>query len=150
MHADIGSRWIRQAALLVALISPIACAARPAGSGAALTANRWVLTELSGNPVRTSAAGRAPGLEFTADGGRVSGFTGCNQLTGSYAVNGDRLDFPGALATTRMACIDTVVAQQEQRFLDALRRTDRFTVQDGRLTLLDEGGTPLARFAAGE
>jgi heat shock protein HslJ len=149
MRADLTSRTIRRAALLVAVAFTVACSARPTGSAEALTANPWILTELSGNEVRTDAGGRAPGLELTASDRRVIGFTGCNHLTGEYAVDGDRLHFPGALATTRMACLDTAVAQQEQRFLAALRQTSRFAVRDGRLTIFDEGGTPLARFAAG-
>jgi len=46
-----------------------------------------------------SAAAR---LEFSA-AGRVTGYTGCNMLTGSYTYDGDRLEV--AAATTKRACI---------------------------------------------
>ena len=44
----------------------------------------------------------APRLEFSA-AGRVTGYTGCNMLTGSYTYDGDRLEV--VAATTKRACL---------------------------------------------
>ena len=51
-----------------------------------------------------STADDSPFLSFTDDG-RVSGFDGCNQLSGSWEATADGVEF-GQLASTRMACPD--------------------------------------------
>jgi hypothetical protein len=61
--------------------------------------------------------GAGAGLTFDS-GGNVSGSTGCNSISGSYALDGSALTF-GPLATTRMACEDALMAQ-EAAVLEAL------------------------------
>lgn len=52
-----------------------------------------------------------PSLEFTDDG-RYAGSDGCNNLMGSWEVEGDTVDL-GAMASTLMACedVDTWLSQ---------------------------------------
>ena len=54
---------------------------------------------------------------FASDG-RVSGSTGCNNFSGEYVVDGDKIDI-GPLATTRRACVPAL-GDQESRFLDVM------------------------------
>ncbi len=58
--------------------------------------------ELRGQRLSSGATQQPVSLEFES-GGRVSGSTGCNRLTGSYTQNGSQLHF-SPLATTRMMC----------------------------------------------
>ncbi len=64
-------------------------------------------------------AGTQPTLEFLADG-RLSGNTGCNSFSATYAADGKKLGI-GRVATTRMACAGPEGAMaQEAQFLAAL------------------------------
>ncbi|HEX7155123.1 MAG TPA: META domain-containing protein [Thermoanaerobaculia bacterium] len=81
-----------------------------------------------------------PSLRFTSTD--VTGNTGCNQLSGTYTVEGDALTF-GPLITTKRACLG---ANPEQEFLRALEATRRWRVADHQLELLDGNGAVVARF----
>lgn len=107
----------------------------------------WRLTELHGQPaVPSEDSSRDAMLHFEADSGRVYGSSGCNRLTGPYTSSGDTLTF-GALASTRMACMDERVNQQENEFLAALGSTRSYRMSGDTLILVGESG-PLARLVA--
>jgi heat shock protein HslJ len=74
----------------------------------------------------------------------VSGYTGCNETTGSFTVGpADRLKLQ-QLASTRRACIGPNV---EDALLRALQQVSRYAVKGNELLLLPEAGDqPLARF----
>src|SRR5262249_36991687 len=62
----------------------------------------WRLTHLRGQDDKRLA--RLPsGVTVRFDGGQLSAYGGCNQLVGSYTVEGDRVIL-AALAGTMMAC----------------------------------------------
>jgi heat shock protein HslJ/membrane-bound inhibitor of C-type lysozyme len=123
---------------------------RPLGGDAAtasgLTGVRWTLTELDGGPPVAGIGDARPSLEFSAEESRVVGDTGCNQLSGRFAMEAGRLTFPEPMVTTRRACVDPDAARQEQRFLAALQRTTRHDLAEGRLTLYANDEV-VARFA---
>jgi heat shock protein HslJ len=86
----------------------------------------------------------------------VAGSTGCNRFSGAATVSGASLRF-GALLTTRRACAEAALMDQERRFLAALeacrswRRTGasvRAGASGGDLELLDEGGAVVLRLEA--
>ncbi|MFO7960762.1 MAG: META domain-containing protein [Nitriliruptoraceae bacterium] len=89
---------------------------------AALVGTSWQLRELiSGGGLDAAVGGNAAEAELVfREDGRLVGSTGCNRLTGDYELDGDLLVL-GAVATTRMACLDDRVAQQEQRVLAVLQ-----------------------------
>jgi putative lipoprotein len=70
----------------------------------------------------------------------VSGDTGCNRFSGSYTVDGQNITI-GPLASTRAACPDEELQQQETDFLAALELATTFQVTGDRLDLFREGGT---------
>ena len=76
----------------------------------------------------------------------MTGATGCNSLGGTFTLTGDTLRF-GTLVTTRMACVDATVSDQEQRLLRALEAADRHETEEDRLTLY-AGERAVARFEA--
>jgi heat shock protein HslJ len=136
----VGLRWLTGLAIILA-----ACATAPRQPP---TDVYWRLTELDGGPV-ASVGGREPHLRLSADGERVAGFTTCNNFFGRYeAPGGARLRF-AQLGSTKMACVDPMLASQEQRFMGALQRVEEFAVVGDTLILL-EGKYPLARFLVGQ
>lgn len=100
----------------------------------------WEVAQLPG--VSALPAGERPSLQFM-DGNRVAGSTGCNRVNGPYELNGSALTF-GALAATRRACPGPAM-DVESTFMRVLQGTRSFSVQNGALSLLGEGGEMLAR-----
>jgi heat shock protein HslJ len=84
-------------------------------------------------------------IQFGTDG-KVSGSSGCNRFTGSYEATDDQLTF-GPLATTRMACAQDIM-DQEQGFLNALAATTTYRIVGTTLTLYDATGARTAGFVA--
>ena len=64
----------------------------------------WKLTRLGDKPVMLAEGQREPSLVFRSQQSRVTGFGGCNNLTGTYILNGDQMTLSG-IAATRMACL---------------------------------------------
>ncbi|WP_419912438.1 META domain-containing protein [Hoeflea sp.] len=75
----------------------------------------WSLTALNGEPPAAQAF-----MRF-ADDGAVSGSTGCNQFRTLGTFHGGVLWIDGPIATTRMACPDAAVTNQEKTVLAALQ-----------------------------
>jgi heat shock protein HslJ len=108
----------------------------PASAAADLAGTSWTLVRVGANPVVEGSGAR---LAFD-NAGNVSGSTGCNSVSGTYALDGPSLTF-GPLATTRMACEEALMAQ-ETAVLEALARVDGWEIDaDSRLHLT--GGTEL-------
>lgn len=102
--------------------------------------------QLAGGTALTPLAGSVPSLTFA--GTQVSGFAGCNRLTGSVLAQAGRVTF-GPLATTRMACAPAVNAQ-ETAFLRFLAEPSlRAGVQGQTLTLTAANGRTLIFRRAG-
>ncbi len=131
------------------------CSVVAAGPGATsdaasppLHGTTWALVALTGavsappQPLHVQAAQ----LRFEADPPRVSGSTGCNQLTGRYTLNGAQLSF-SAPATSRRACMDEA-GTTEQRFLAGLEQVRGWHIEGRLLLLTDAGGTPVLRLHA--
>jgi heat shock protein HslJ len=88
--------------------------------------------------VTSLVAGSAISATFAADG-RVSGETGCNAFHGPYSLDGSRLRV-GPLATTRRACPDEQLREQEGWLIGALERVATFSVDGDELELRAEDG----------
>jgi heat shock protein HslJ len=108
-----------------------------------LSGEHWVLETLDGAWSALPSEGKPPALTFDAKEKRVTGFTGCNNLAGSYVQNGAALKF-SPLATTRMACA-LPLGGLESNLLRALEQTTAFHIGCSRLQLR-HGGTVLATF----
>ncbi|WP_026955335.1 META domain-containing protein [Algoriphagus vanfongensis] len=96
-----------------------------------LTKNPWVLSSLMGSGLDLNQfAGGLPSLNFL-DGGKLAGFSGCNDFSGSFLLeqSGIALD-PGAI--TKKAC----PGNGEQTFLNALSKVSDLKVDKDKLTLL--------------
>jgi heat shock protein HslJ len=89
---------------------------------------------------------REPHFILNPQSRRVSGSGGCNRMTGSYELKGDRLSF-GRVAGTMMACLEGM--DTEKAFLDPLRQVNSWKITGQHLELFDAAGKPVARLEAG-
>lgn len=108
-----------------------------AGQLANIMDSKWVLQSLGGNAVSMPEGMPAPWLKLGKDGNAVEGNGGCNALMGSFALEGDKLSFPGGVASTKKYCESTMAT--ENAFLGALKRVDQFKLDGGVLKLLGAG-----------
>jgi heat shock protein HslJ len=135
------------AALLVATTALLAGCGTSVSLDEPIEARTWRLTTLNEQEVIWGGdPQRDPQLRF--DGTRVSGFGGCNQLSGPYQRAGGTLKL-GPLASTRMACADQGRTALEINFLTALQATTGYSKAGRLLTLTDSGGRTLAVLDSG-
>ncbi len=104
----------------------------------------WVLTELDGKPIVTSNESKKLHLLLDPESKKASGFSGCNQFTGRYTLQGKKLSMIN-LASTRMFCQETM--EIETRMLQVLQEVDEFQVTEHELFLI-KGDKKLASFQA--
>ena len=108
-------------------------------TGAAALEGAWNVTSYySGNAITSVTTGSKLTAIFAADS--VSGSAGCNTYTGPSVVNGSSIKI-GPLASTKMACMNEDLSQQETSFLAAMELATSFTITGNRLDLLRDGGT---------
>jgi heat shock protein HslJ/uncharacterized membrane protein len=105
-----------------------------------LLGTAWRLDRLGGAAVQR---GTQPTLEFPTEG-RASGSGSCNRFNGIVSVQQEAIMF-GGLATTRKACPDAVM-KQEEAYLSALRESVRFEASAEALTIHSAGREEPLRF----
>ncbi len=134
--------------LLILGIAALAVLASPANAQrrARLLDTEWKLTHLEGKTVTLAGKQRAPNLLFKSGDNRLSGFAGCNRLSGTYLLNRAEMTF-GGVAVTRMACVEGM--ELESAFLKALEAVRTWKITQTRLELSDAGGNVIAAFRAG-
>ena len=118
-------RRTRIAAAIALIAFLAACAPAPASEppAAGLVNTTWSVKTINGVAVLPAAR---PTLTFAQDG-TIAGSASCNQYSGPFRVDGDRITI-GDLASTLMLC-EAEVGAQETVFLNGLRasRTWRVT-----------------------
>lgn len=116
-----------------------------ASIGAEALAGGWNATSLyTGDAIQSPIPGSGLTLEFAE--ARASGNSGCNTFDGPVRVSGaDRIAL-GPIRSTRRACADPAVGEQEQQYLAALELATTYQVTGDELTLFRPGGTIAATF----
>ena len=111
-----------------------------------LTGTRWVATSINNGTggAQSVVAGSTVTALFAATG-TVAGSGGCNEYNGSYTVTGTNLTF-GPLVTTRKACAEAAVSDQEARYFAALEKVKTFAFNGDKLELRDAGGALLVSY----
>lgn len=102
---------------------------------------KWVLQSLGENAISMPDGSPAPWLRLAKDGSTLEGNGGCNQLMGSFTLEGEKLSFPGGVGSTKKYCANAMAT--ETAFLSALKRVDGFKMDGGLLKLMG-GGQELA------
>lgn len=114
------------------------------GGGASLTGISW-RPIMVGNEAIPEDSGIF--VSFAVDGG-IKGSGGCNNFFGSLEQTESGIEI-GPLGATRMACPQAIMSR-EMAFLEALQETKGFQANNDRMRLLDDEGSILAEFIAGE
>jgi copper homeostasis protein (lipoprotein) len=135
------------AATTATAAAPANAAAEDTPGATPLENTHWTLTRVGDSPISAQAGPREPHLVLHSSTQRVSGAATCNQLLGSYTLQGTKLTF-GTVATSRMVC--PAGMDVERRFLAALRGVRTARVRGRNLDLLDANGRVLARFEGRE
>jgi heat shock protein HslJ len=105
----------------------------------------WQLASLNGEVAKTDDyAKELPELNFEAFTQKVSGYSGCNRLSGGYKADETGLFSFSPLATTRMMCEGK---NKESAFLNALSAVSRYKLESDRLLLL-KGEEVVAEFTS--
>lgn len=104
----------------------------------------WKLIEIDGEKVvMVEGQRREVRITLASQDARVIGFSGCNQLMGSYRQEGDTLRF-SQMAGTMMACMPPLM-ELEKRVLKVIGATTSYRIDGEQLTLLADD-QELARF----
>lgn len=105
---------------------------------------RWHLSEINNAPAKLNEDNPAY-LQFSKNkSANLTGFTGCNRLTGTLDLSTPGKIKLSPLAVTEMACIGE---NSEPAFLEALKKTSEWRIENNQL-LLTDGSSILARFNA--
>lgn len=109
----------------------------------------WKLKTLEGQPVKMEDnQEREVYFILKSDTNRVTGFAGCNTITGQYTLKkGERIRF-SKMATTMMACPD--ISFNESEFMKVFELADNYTINGNELSLNVGRRAPLAVFEAVE
>jgi putative lipoprotein len=119
-------------------------ASAPAETSTATLVNTyWKLVRLGDEAVEVKDDQREPYFVLHSEEQRVGGYSGCNRLTGSYAVSEDTLSF-SQIGGTMMACAEGM--ELERAFLDTLGKVARFRIEGETLEVFDTSGASLALF----
>ena len=119
-----------------------ACAGMTHSAAGSIAANDWRLVEINGTAAVPADAARRPTLRFSADSARASGSGGCNSYGGTAAINGPSLQISRVISTKR-ACVDAALNEQETRFFRALESVDRYAISADTLRLFNGAGVAL-------
>ena len=103
----------------------------------------WKLTELNGGPVKPGEGRELHMILKATD--QVSGYSGCNQFTGSVTATDTTIAL-GPLAATRRMCES--VMDQEMEFLQALENAARYVISGEDMSINDAHGAIIMRFVA--
>ncbi|AUC84661.1 heat-shock protein [Polaribacter sp. ALD11] len=107
----------------------------------------WKLKTLEGKEIKMAdTQEREIFFTLKAAKNRITGFAGCNSISGEYTLEeGNRIRFKN-IATTLMACPDVDVHESE--FLKVFELADNYTIKDDVLSLNVGRRAPLAVFEA--
>src|SRR5690606_7794753 len=98
----------------------------------------WMFIEAGGEEISPpSEEARAAILTLETEESRALGATGCNQMGGSYTMDGSSLSF-SEMVSTRMAC-EARVMDQETRVHAALDSTRSWSMQGDTLIFWNDG-----------
>lgn len=116
---------------------------RSGGTPITLENTYWRLISLPNTVVRAGNPQQQANFTLHSANRTLTGSGGCNRLSGSYTLNGDRLSL-ARVVSTMMACADPIMTNTEQIFLKALPRVTRWRITGADLELLDDAGRVLA------
>jgi heat shock protein HslJ len=89
---------------------------------------------------------KRPTIIFDTLNNLVSGSTSCNNYVGKLIVNDAKIDFTGALAVTKMACLDSS-GNGENLFLQTLKNVNNYSINPDSSLNFIMGDIAIMRFS---
>ena len=120
-------------------VEPQGCSGQQ--STAQLENTYWKLMTLDGASMESPQGAREIHFVMHSEGNRVAGFSGCNQMMGSYQLTGAKITF-SQMGGTLMACANGM--EQEQKVHQLFPRVAGWKISGETLQLLDGAGAVLA------
>jgi heat shock protein HslJ len=106
----------------------------------------WKLKMLDGKDMTDLKLEKDVFFMLNKEDSRVNGFSGCNNMMGSYTLEeGNRIKF-SQMGSTMMACPD--VTFNERDFLEVFELADNYTINNNELSINVGRRAPLAVFEA--
>lgn len=114
-----------------------------------LEGTRWEIDSIIAGPGPDGSVSSFPGDDafLMFEEGSLEGFTGCNQLSGNYELDGNQLRF-SEVTQTDVACEPAVMAGEEA-VVTVVTATVTVEIEAARLWLTTEDGSGLGLVAAG-
>jgi len=112
-------------------------------STAELENTYWKLMTLDDKPAESPPGAREIHFVLNHAGLRMSGFSGCNGITGTYELEGDKITF-SKMAGTLMAC--TAGMEIERQIQEMFPRVTGWKISGETLQLTDSNGARIATF----
>jgi len=111
-------------------------------SKASLQNTYWKLTMIEGKSIKYVTKNKREPHMILQDS-KIKGHSGCNAMSGSYELKGDKLSFSDkGMMMTKMFCRGSV----ERDFLSALKSMYRYEIKGEFLEIFDKKDTKLAQF----
>ena len=90
----------------------------------------WELNYITGSRIAFDGLypNKKPTITFDVVNNSVSGNTSCNNFSGQLKVTGNKIDFTGPLAMTKMMCQD---GKGENVFVETLKKVNTYTISNG-------------------
>jgi heat shock protein HslJ len=104
----------------------------------------WVATEVMGKAVTVVEGHPAVHMQLHSLDKKITGFSGCNRISGPYESSHEDLKL-GPVVATRIACLE---ANVEPQFLEAISGTATFRIAGDELQLQNKVGKIIGRFHA--
>jgi len=128
-----------KAHIKIALISIFAIGLSMRMQGQEILDKEWIVVKIEKEKIADTE--KTPWIKLSE--GRVSGFSGCNRMIGSYSWEGKTLTF-SQLGGTKMFCFDA--QELEDKFMKTLSKTHFWKYKRGKLYLFDENKTAIMMF----
>jgi heat shock protein HslJ len=88
---------------------------------------------------------KKPTIRFDTLNNAVSGHTSCNNFGGKLNVDGDKIDFKGPFAMTKMMCLDGK-GNGENMFVETLQKVNTYTIKNDSILNFITDDTAVMRF----
>lgn len=130
--------WISRISSVALAFGLVACesAISNEDAEARLEQNDWMAESIGGQAVIQPGRVTLAFLE-----GRVSGRSGCNRYSGPVEVGTTAMKV-GPLISTKMACMEAGLMQQESAYLNALQSAQSYSI-DGTTLTISTGAGPI-------
>lgn len=94
----------------------------------------WELKKTTSGKIVKSSTEPSPSLTFSIEEGRFSGFGGCNQIMGSFALDKKKIKIE-RIGGTKMNCPDMTT---ENLVISSLQQVNRYQIKGEKLVLLKD------------